>query len=101
MEWILTWLWQGMAVALVTAAALRFTTTLSAANRYVVLWTATIAVLLLTLVALFPEPQPASHGDVVQSLPIPPHPVPLELPAGALLVGDRPVWPVDSVRGIP
>lgn len=52
MEWILTWLWQGMLVAFAAEAVLRMTPRLSAATRYLVLWAALVAVLLIAPLAL-------------------------------------------------
>ena len=52
MEWILTWLWQGMAVAFVAAVGLRLAGWLNAATRYRVLSAALVAVLLLAPASL-------------------------------------------------
>ena len=49
---LLTWLWQGTAVALGAAGVLRFGTRFNAATRYLVLWASLLAVLLLAPAAL-------------------------------------------------
>ena len=49
---LLTWLWQGTAVALGAAGVLRFGARFNAATRYLVLWASLLAVLLLAPGAL-------------------------------------------------
>ena len=51
-ESVLTWLWQGMVVALLAATLLRLGTRLNASTRYLILWATLVAVLLLSPVTL-------------------------------------------------
>ncbi len=44
---LVTWLWQGIVLAAVTTASLRWATRLNAATRHVIYWVALTAVLLL------------------------------------------------------
>ena len=47
MAWLLSWLVQGLAVALLARAAMRMLPRLSAATRYAIWWAAVLLVLLL------------------------------------------------------
>ena len=47
MEWLLTWLWQGSALALLVACLLRATSSTNASTRYLIWWATLLAVLLL------------------------------------------------------
>lgn len=47
MAWLLSWLWQGMAIALVVAALLCVARRLNAATRYAIWWAALVAVVAL------------------------------------------------------
>ena len=62
---LVTWLWQGIVLAAVTTASLRWATRLNAATRHVIYWVALTAVLLLPavswLTAMAP-PAPAILG---------------------------------------
>ena len=59
---LLTWLWQGTAVALGAAGVLRFGTRFNAATRYLVLWASLLAVLLLAPSALLSRMGPCPCG---------------------------------------
>ena len=61
-EWLLTWIWQGIAVALLAAAFVKVGTRRNAATRYLVWWTAFVGVGLLAVGPWLwtPSPEPAA-----------------------------------------
>ena len=65
---LVTWLWQGIVLAAVTTASLRWATRLNAATRHVIYWVALTAVLLLPAVSwltTMAPPAPAILGFAV------------------------------------
>jgi beta-lactamase regulating signal transducer with metallopeptidase domain len=79
MTLIVTWLWQGLAIAWVTAAAVRAMPRLNAATRHTVWWLALAAVLAI----------PVAHGlaAITMSAPSAPDLTPLDVDAsGALML---------------
>ena len=87
MHVVVNWLWQGVALTLLTDVAMRSAPRVSASARYVLWWVAMILVLLLpampTLVALSGAPPVSAAAPPLSPLPLP----------------DVPVWPLLAAVG--
>ena len=100
MTLIVTWLWQGLVIAWITAAAVRAMPRLNAATRHVVWWLALAAVLAI----------PVAHGLAAISTGTPSTPAPTgDLDAGALMLPAIPdgvmacavaIWAVTAALGV-
>jgi beta-lactamase regulating signal transducer with metallopeptidase domain len=87
MTLIVTWLWQGLAIAWITAAAVRTMPRLNAATRHAIWWLALAAVLAI----------PVAHGLEATGRPSAPNLTPLDVDvAGALML---PAFPDAVVAG--
>jgi len=90
MELFLTWVWQGCAVALVAALALRMRPATGAATRYQVWWIALAAILTLPWSGLLP---PLTGVPGTATAPVPTAPVsPAADASGLLSITAPPVW---------
>ena len=102
MTFIVTWLWQGLAIAWITAAAVRTMPRLNAATRHAVWWLALAAVLAI----------PIAHGlaAITTSAPSAPGLAPLDVDtAGALVLPAIPagvvacavaIWAMSAAVGV-
>ncbi len=80
MIWILDWVWQGLALALLVSGALRLVRSLSASTRYVIWWGCMLVVLALPVTWLrtgVEAPAAAGRGgagvlDAAAAVPVPP-----------------------------
>jgi hypothetical protein len=75
MAWLLTWLWQGVAIALVVSLLLRTARRLNASTQHVIWWTTLVVVLALPVVtaigggAVAPAP-PFAGGPSATGAPL-------------------------------
>jgi beta-lactamase regulating signal transducer with metallopeptidase domain len=67
MTLIVTWLWQGLAIACITVLALKATPRLNAATRHVIWWLALAAVLAIPIVHFAPHADTLSMPEVMKS----------------------------------
>jgi len=101
MTFLVTWLWQGLAIAWVTAIAVRTMPRLNAATRHAIWWLALAGVLAIPichgLAAVIPEPSsaPGSAGavDAARALILPAVPP-------AAVTGVAVVWAMTAVIGL-
>jgi bla regulator protein blaR1 len=101
MTLLVTWLWQGLAIASVTALALKATPRLNAATRHVIWWLALAAVLAIPVVHFAaPQAETPSMPEVVKSTSV--GAVVLVLPAlpGAVTTGLIAFWAFTLVFGL-
>ena len=101
MTLLVTWLWQGLAIASVTALALKATPRLNAATRHVIWWLALAAVLAIPVVHFTaPQADTPSMSEVMKSASVPA--VVLVLPAlpGAVTTGLIAFWAFTLVFGL-
>jgi bla regulator protein blaR1 len=101
MTLLVTWLWQGLAIASVTALALKATPRLNAATRHVIWWLALAAVLAIPVVHFAaPQAETPSMPEVVKSASV--GAVVLVLPAlpGAVTTGLIAFWAFTLVFGL-
>ena len=101
MTLLVTWLWQGLAIACITALALKATPRLNAATRHVIWWLALAAVLAIPVVHFAaPQAETPSMPEVVKSASA--GAVMLVLPAlpGAVTTGLIAIWAFTLVFGL-
>lgn len=101
MTLLVTWLWQGLAIACITALALKATPRLNAATRHVIWWLALAAVLAIPVVHFAaPQAETPSMPEVVKSASD--GAVMLVLPAlpGAVTTGLIAFWAFTLVFGL-
>ena len=101
MTLIVTWLWQGLAIACITALALKATPRLNAATRHVIWWLALAAVLAIPVVHFAaPQAETPSMPEVMKSASV--GAVMLVLPAlpGAVTTGLIAFWAFTLVFGL-
>lgn len=101
MTLIVTWLWQGLAIACITALALKATPRLNAATRHVIWWLALAAVLAIPVVHFAaPHAETPSMPEVMKSASV--GAVVLVLPAlpGAVTTGLIAFWAFTLVFGL-
>jgi bla regulator protein blaR1 len=101
MTLLVTWLWQGLAIACITALALKATPRLNAATRHVIWWLALAAVLAIPVVHFAaPQAETPSMPEIVESASV--GNVMLVLPAlpGAVTTGLIAFWAFTLVLGL-
>ena len=93
--WAATWIWQAMVLTIVVAAALKLAPAVSAATRFVVWWTALVAVLTLIPLAIpergWVEPGPASDSPASETVPAAPT-LQSDVRPAVMLVPQPPLW---------
>ena len=96
MEWLINWLWQGLALTAITAVALSRLSRLNAATRHRVWWVTLWLVLLLPLLranAVGPLPSSEVTPALAQPRDLPAH-----LASGTVLVlGGAPDWTMNAL----
>jgi beta-lactamase regulating signal transducer with metallopeptidase domain len=95
-EWLINWLWQGLALTAITAVALSRLSRLNAATRHRVWWVTLWLVLLLPLLrANAVSPLPSSEATPALAQP---RDLPANLASGTVLVlGGAPDWTMNAL----